>query len=51
MPLYKEYSTEIFSAHMASSMKDRDVYDIKKFDGLKFALWKEQIQDILVQKK
>eukprot|EP00250_Pteridium_aquilinum_P021200 c25051_g1_i1 orf=1172-1807(-) len=36
---------------MASSMKDRDVYDIKKFDGSNFALWKEQIQDILVQKK
>ena len=36
---------------MASSMKDINVYDIKKFDGLNFALWKEQIQDILVQKK
>ena len=32
-------------------MKERDVYDIKKFDGLNFALWIEQIQDILVQKK
>ena len=29
----------------------RDVYDIKKFDGSNFALWKEQIQDVLVQKK
>ena len=34
---------------MASST--RDVYDIKKIDGSNFALWKEQIQDILVQKK
>ena len=36
---------------MASSTKDSDVYDIKKFDGSNFALWKVQIQDILVQKK
>ena len=27
------------------------MFDIKKFDGSNFALWKEQIQDILVQKK
>ena len=31
--------------------KDRDVYDIKKFDDSNFALWKEPIQDVLVQKK
>ena len=36
---------------MASSTKDRSVFDIKKFDGSNFALWKEQIHDILVQKK
>ena len=36
---------------MASSTKDNSVFDIKKFDGSNFALWKEQIQDILVQKK
>ena len=35
---------------MASS-RDKDVYDIKKFDGLNFVLWKEKIQDVLVQKK
>ena len=35
---------------MASSTRDRAVYDIKKFDGSNFALWKEQIQDVLVQK-
>ena len=29
----------------------KDVYDIKKFDGSNFALWKEQIQGVLVQKK
>ena len=31
--------------------KERDVYDICKFDGNNFALWKEQMQDVLVQKK
>ena len=31
--------------------RDKDVYDIKKFDASNFALWKEQIQDVLVQKK
>ena len=36
---------------MASSAKDSIVFDIKKFDGSNFALWKEQIQDILVRKK
>ena len=35
---------------MASS-RDKDVYDIKKFDGSNFALWTEKIQDVLVQKK
>ena len=29
----------------------KDVYGIKKFDGSNFAVWKEQIQDVLVQKK
>ena len=31
--------------------KEHDVYDIRKFDGNNFALWKEQMQDVLVQKK
>ena len=31
--------------------KERDVYDIKKFDGTKFSLWKNLIQDVLMQKK
>ena len=31
--------------------KERDVYDIRKFDGNNFALWKEQMQAVLVQKK
>ena len=34
---------------MAST--ERDVYDIHKFDGNNFALWKEKMQDVLVQKK
>ncbi|MCO5587106.1 hypothetical protein L7F22_041053 [Adiantum nelumboides] len=33
------------------SLKEHDVYDIKKFDGPNFALWKNQMQDVLVQKK
>ena len=33
------------------STTTRDVYDIKKFDGSNFSLWKEQIQNVLVQKK
>ena len=39
----------LYLALMASLT--REVYDIKKFDGSNFALWKEQIQDVLVQKK
>ncbi|MCO5579782.1 hypothetical protein L7F22_033644 [Adiantum nelumboides] len=34
-----------------STSKDRDIYDITKFDGTNFQLWKNQIQDVLVQKK
>ena len=34
-----------------ASCRDKDVYDIKKFDESKFAPWKEYIQDVLVQKK
>ena len=33
------------------SAKDSSGFDIRKFDGSNFGLWKEQIQDILVQKK
>ena len=41
--------SRVSSSLMAS--KDKDVYDIRKFDGTNFALWKEQMQDVLVQKK
>ncbi|MCO5601899.1 hypothetical protein L7F22_056025 [Adiantum nelumboides] len=34
-----------------STSKDRDIYDIKQFDGTNFQLWKNQMQDVLVQKK
>ena len=30
--------------------REKEVYDMKKFDGTNFALWKEHIQDVLVQK-
>ena len=35
---------------MASS-SERELYNIKKFDGTNLSLWKEKIQDVLVQKK
>ena len=35
---------------MASS-SERELFNIMKFDGTNFNLWKEQIQDVLVQKK
>ena len=35
---------------MASS-SERELFNIRKFDGTNFSLWKEQIQDVLVQKK
>ena len=34
-----------------STSNDKDFYGIENFDGSNFGLWKEQIQDILVQKK
>ena len=34
-----------------SSSGERELYNIRKFDGTNFSLWKEQIQDVLVQKK
>ena len=35
---------------MASS-SERELFNIRNFDGTNFTLWKEQIQDVLVQKK
>lgn len=35
---------------MALSTMKGDVYDTKKFDKSSFALWKEEIQDVLVKK-
>ena len=32
------------------SSSEKDVYNIRKFDGTNFAIWKEQIQDVLIQK-
>ena len=34
-----------------SSSSERELFNIGKFDGTNFSLWKEQIQDELVQKK
>ena len=34
-----------------SSSGERELYNIRKFDGTNFSMWKEQIKDVLVQKK
>ena len=34
-----------------SSSHERELYNIRKFDGTNFNMWKEQIKDVLVQKK
>ena len=34
-----------------SSSGEHELYNIRKFDGTNFILWKEQIKDVLVQKK
>ena len=38
-------------ANMSLITKEHDVYDIKNFNNTNFALWKNQIQDVLIQKK
>ena len=40
-----------FALMASSSAKDSSGFDIRKFDGSNFGLWKENIQDIMVQKK
>ena len=35
---------------MASTSGEKDIYNIRKFDGTNFPIWKEQIQDVLIQK-
>ena len=34
-----------------SSSGEHELYNIRKSDGTNFSLWKEQIKDVLVQKK
>ena len=34
-----------------SSSGECELYNIRKFDGTNFSMWKEQIKDVLVQKK
>lgn len=33
---------------MSSSHLECELYNIKKFDGMNFSLWKEQIHDVLI---
>ena len=35
---------------MATSLSNKDMYSIRKFDDTNFPIWKEQIQDVLIQK-
>ena len=35
---------------MATSLSEKDIYSIHKFDGTNFPIWKEQIDDVLRQK-
>ena len=35
---------------MATSLSEKDIYSIHKFDGTNVSIWKEQIQDVLIQK-
>ena len=32
------------------SLLEKDLHTIHKFDGTNFAMWKEQIQDVVVQR-
>ncbi|MCO5609915.1 hypothetical protein L7F22_064150 [Adiantum nelumboides] len=35
---------------MSTSLSEKDIYSIRKFDGTNFPIWKEQIHDVLIQK-
>ena len=35
---------------MTTSLSEKDIYSIRKFDGTNFPIWKEKIQDVLIQK-
>ena len=47
---YQNLSIFCVVAAMSSS-GERELYNIRKFDGTNFSMWKEQIKDVLVQKK
>ena len=52
---YCQVAAEILSVFWLvaamSSLGERELYNIRKFDGTNFNMWKEQIKDVLVQKK
>ena len=52
---YCQVVDEILSAFCVvaamSSSGEHELYNIRKFDGTNFSMWKEQIKDVLVQKK
>ena len=55
MSFYCQVAAEILSVFCTvaamSSSGERELYNIRKFDGTNFSMWKEQIKDVLVQKK
>ena len=52
---YQQVAAKILSVFCVvaamSSSGERELYNIRKFDGTNFSMWKEQIKDILVHKK
>ena len=40
-----------FNSHRNHSTSRKDHLDIRKFDGSNFALWKNQMRDVLIQIK
>ena len=55
MSFYCQVAAKILSTFCVvaamSSSGERELYNITKFDGTNFSMWKEHIKDIPVQKK
>ena len=45
----QDFAIKLSFVSMAIS-SEKDVYNIQKFDGTNFPIWKEQIHDVLIQK-
>ena len=40
-----------FNSHRNHSMSGKDHHEIRKFDGSNFALWKNQMRDVLIRRR